>query len=70
MEPAVITCITIVTFGYQIAIRTAEGTYRRLLARGWGDAKLRASLLSAREELMWKGNDGSFVLSIRSFSPF
>jgi uncharacterized membrane protein len=64
MGPAVITCLTIVTFGYQGAIRTAEGIYRRLLAHGWGDAKLQATLLKAREDLMWKGNGGTFVLSI------
>jgi hypothetical protein len=64
MGPAVITCLTIVTFGYQGAVRTAEGIYRRLLARGWGDAKLQSTLLKAREDLMWKGNGGSFVLSI------
>jgi len=64
MGPAVIACITIVTFGYQSAIRTAEGIYRRLLAKDWGDAKLRGSVLKAREDLMWKGNGGTFVLSI------
>jgi hypothetical protein len=64
MGPAVISCITIVTFGYQSAIRIAEGIYRQLLANGWGDAKLQATLLKAREDLMWKGNGGSFVVSI------
>jgi hypothetical protein len=64
MGPAVITCITIVTFGYQSAVRTAEATYRRLLAQSWGDAKLAEKIMGAREKLMWQGNGGSFIVSI------
>jgi hypothetical protein len=64
MGPAVISCIAIVTFGYQSAIRSAEGVYRRLLIDKRTPATVRASLLKAREELMWKGNGGSFIISI------
>lgn len=65
MGPALSSLVIIVMFGYQSAIRRAERGYRRLLASPkWGTPGAREKVLKAREELMWKGNGGSFALSI------
>jgi hypothetical protein len=57
--------VIIVTFGYQNAIREAEHVFRGLLDRTPPiDAKVREKVLEVREDLMWKGDGGSFILSI------
>jgi hypothetical protein len=70
LGPALVTCITVVTFNYQSAIRRAEGAYRDLLLRLTPvEREARDKVLGAREQLLWQSNGGSFALSILKSTP-
>lgn len=70
LGPALLTCMTVVTFNYQSAVRRAESAYRDLLLRLTPtESEVRDKVLEAREHLLWQSNAGAFALSILKSTP-
>lgn len=65
LVPALLVCLTVVTFGYQAVLRRAEATYAGVLSRlSETQHDAREKILAYRDHLLWERNSGSFILSI------